>query len=126
MTANSTTTMKAERELDREAFDRMLAWLDPDRDKAAEKYEEIRIVLTKIFESRGWVNPEDLADETIDRVTRKVHEVADTYQGKPVLYFHGVARIVHLEYSRKQSRIIQPISSSTVEDIEQRHECLEY
>jgi DNA-directed RNA polymerase specialized sigma24 family protein len=78
-------------------FDRFLAWLHPDRDEAAEKYEKIRRRLTKIFESHGCAEADDLADETFDRVVRKVPEVADSYVGDPALYCYGVGRKVRLE-----------------------------
>jgi RNA polymerase sigma factor (sigma-70 family) len=125
MAANSLTSVRIECELTRERFDRLLVWLDSDRERAATKYEEIRVKLIKIFESRGWVNPEDLADETIDRVAKRIPEIADTYEGNPLLYFHGVARLVHLEYLRKQPRVPPPAHKDTCEETEQRHNCLE-
>src|SRR5262245_21687271 len=54
-----------------EEFDRLLLWLNPDRDKAGEKYEWIRKRLIKIFVCRGCNVPEELADKTINRVARK-------------------------------------------------------
>jgi RNA polymerase sigma factor (sigma-70 family) len=125
MAANSPTPLKADRELTKEGFDRLLVWLDPDRDKAAEKYEYIRIRLTKMFESRGCLSPESLADDTIDRVARRVHEIAQTYEGNPLLYFHGVARMVYLEYLRKPSQSTPMPCSDASEETEQRHDCLE-
>src|SRR5262245_44374262 len=38
-----------DRSVSREAFDLMLAWLDSDRERAGQKYEEIRYRLIKIF-----------------------------------------------------------------------------
>ncbi len=123
MAANSPTPLK--RELTKEAFDRLLVWLDPDRDKAAEEYEYIRIRLTKMFESRGCLSPESLTDDTIDRVARRVHEIAQTYEGNPLLYFHGVARMVYFEYLRKPSQLIPMPCNDASEETEQRHDCLE-
>jgi hypothetical protein len=125
MAADSSTSLRTGRELTKQAFDRLLVWLDQDRDTAALKYEEIRIRLTKMFESRGCITPEDLADETIDRVARRIHEVADTYQGEPVLYFHGVARLVYLEYSRRPSYPSQPERDCRLEETDQRFDCLD-
>jgi RNA polymerase sigma factor (sigma-70 family) len=84
-----------------DAFDKFLTWLDPDRERAAKKYEEVRRRLIKIFSCRGCPEAEDLADETINRVIRKAHDMIDSYVGDPALYFYGVARNVHLEYLRK-------------------------
>jgi hypothetical protein len=95
-------SVKTRRELTKDSFDRLLVWLDQDRERAADRYEEIRIRLIKLFETRGCANCEDLTDDTIDRVARRVHEIAGTYEGNPALYFHGVARMVYLEYLRKK------------------------
>jgi RNA polymerase sigma factor (sigma-70 family) len=109
-----------------EAFDSLLGWLDNDRDQAGKKYETIRRRLMKIFTCRGCVEAEDLADETINRVTAKIPEVAPTYQGDPVLYFYGVARKVHHEWLRRQNRSIpaQP-TKVTDDDDDHLYECLD-
>ena len=58
--------------LSQEDFDALLAWLDPEREQAGLKYEQIRGSLIKIFTGRGCTDPEELADETINRVTAKI------------------------------------------------------
>jgi DNA-directed RNA polymerase specialized sigma24 family protein len=70
----------------------LLAWLDPDRDVAAQKYETIRAGLIRTFVAKGFSDAEDLADEAISRVTNKVPELRETYVGDPARYFYGVAR----------------------------------
>jgi len=92
-----------------EHFDNLLAWLDADRERAGEKYEDIRHSLIKIFVWRGCNRAEDLADETINRVMRKVIQLAGTYQGDPALYFYGVARKLLLEYQRKEFTLASPL-----------------
>ena len=57
-----------------EAFAKLLACLDPDAETAGEKYEAIRQKLVKFFDWRGAHFPEDCADETLNRVTRKIDE----------------------------------------------------
>ena len=52
--------------LTQESFDALLNWLDPRREEAGQKYEDIRLRLIKIFTCRGCLEPEDLADETIN------------------------------------------------------------
>lgn len=86
-----------------EIFAAFLAWLDPDREKAGRRYEDIRRRLIKIFASRGCPYPEDLADETINRVIVKVRELSEAYQGDPALYFGGVARNVFHEFVRRSA-----------------------
>lgn len=80
-----------------EAFDRLLLWLDHDRDRAGEKYEEIRTNLIKRFRQRGAMDSEDLTNETIDRVAKKLPEIIDTYKNDPANYFYAVAYYIYCE-----------------------------
>ena len=73
--------------LSQEAFDALLDWLDSDREQAGIKYEQIRSRLIKIFTGRGCIGPEDLADETINRVTRKLKEIQNEFTGDRARYF---------------------------------------
>ena len=63
--------MKKEWQLSQATFDRLLHWLDPEPTQAGAKYERIRHKLVKIFVYRGSNIPEDLADETINRVAER-------------------------------------------------------
>lgn len=89
-------------ELTPEAFDRLLAWLGPDREQAGMKYEDIHHSLVNFFTWRGQSEAEELADETINRVIQKLPGLAETYKGDPALYFYGVAKKVLLEYGRRE------------------------
>lgn len=82
-------------------FDKFLFWLSPDRDQAAQKYEQIRRGLIAIFNSRCCVAAEELADETINRVMKRAQEMADTYVGDPAPYFYKVGHRLHIEYVKK-------------------------
>lgn len=88
-------------------FNALLTWLDPDRNEAGRKYEEIRHSLVLIFEWRGCYNAEGLADETITRVLNKLAEVAPTYKGDPALYFYAVAKRVAFEALRQQQTEVE-------------------
>src|SRR5215210_6049422 len=109
------------------AFDSLLTWLDADREQAGEKYEHIRRRLIKIFTCRGCPDAEELADETINRVTLRVLEVAKDYSGDPALYFYGVAQKVYLESLRKRppTSLPPPPVAAETEEIEREYECLE-
>ncbi len=111
--------------LTQESFDALLDWLDPSRDVAGQKYETIRARLIKIFVCRGCLEPEDLADETINRVTSKLKDVAGTYTGEPALYFYGVANKVHLEYLRRKPVPPLPAPRSDTLEVELAHQCLD-
>jgi DNA-directed RNA polymerase specialized sigma24 family protein len=127
--------MKKEWVITQEAFDGLLDWLDSNREQAAQEYEKIRTRLIKIFTCRGCGEADDLADETINRVTSKVDSLARSYSGDPALYFYGVAQKVHLEYLRARPLLQnsmdagrKPGSVHLVEadnDIEQEYACLE-
>lgn len=121
----SISTRKKNWALSQEVFDAFLDWLSVDREQAGKKYEEIRRKLIKIFTCRGCTVAEDLADETINRVTRKVQEIKDTYVGDPAHYFYGVAHNVHLEYLRKRAEAVPPPPPQPSDDIEPEYECLE-
>ncbi len=108
-----------------ERFERLLAWLDEDRDLAGKKYEEIRFQLINIFISRGCLISEELADKTIDRVARKVKDIAGAYVGDPALYFYGVAKMVYLEYVRTKPVPLPSAPSYSETGSERIHECLE-
>jgi DNA-directed RNA polymerase specialized sigma24 family protein len=117
--------MRKEWTLDQESFERMLAWLDPDRERAGRRYEAIRSRLMRIFTSRGCAHAEELADETINRVCDRVAEVAGDYSGDPALYFYGVATKVHLEYVRRNARVAVLPPREAPEDREAAHACLD-
>jgi len=111
--------------LSQESFDALLNWLGPERERAGQRYEEIRTRLIKIFTCRGCCDPEDLADETINRVIKRLHEIEGELTGDQAKYFYGVANKVHLEYLRRKH--IQPIVAPTADTnrIEMQYQCLE-
>lgn len=84
-----------------EEFKNLLRWLHPDQEKAISNYFSIRRGLVKMFEVRGCVDAEELADETIDRVVRKAEGLVENYQGEPAAYFYGVAKNVFREAMRR-------------------------
>lgn len=119
--------MKREWILTKESFDALLAWLDANPDAAARKYEQIRTRLIKIFVCRGCLESEDLADQTIDRVARRLNDIEATFSGEPARYFYGVANKIHLEYLRRK-RTPEPELPVLVDDTDEdarEYECLE-
>jgi DNA-directed RNA polymerase specialized sigma24 family protein len=106
-------------------FDRFLKWLDPDREQAGIKYKEIHRRLIKLFIGRGCIVPEELADETITRVIKKVAEIADNYVGEPIAYFYGVARNVYLEHTKPRPFVPPPPPPDPPEELEKMSDCLD-
>jgi DNA-directed RNA polymerase specialized sigma24 family protein len=96
------TTFKKTWELTGESLDKLLALLHSDRERAGEQYELLRAKLVRIFEWRGSSEPEAHADETLNRIARKVEEgelVRDVHA-----FAGGVARMVWLESIKRERR----------------------
>ena len=69
--------------------------MDPDRELAALRYEQLRAKLIKFFILHGYDDPEHLADQTIDIAVRNIQNVE-----KPLdvhRYLYKVAQRVSLE-----------------------------
>ena len=98
--------MSGDRELTKEAFDGLLNWLDPNRERAGMRYETIRLGLVKMFAGRGCASAEELADETINRVAVKLPEIRAGYAGNPEKYFYGVAKLLYHEYKRRTEKLV--------------------
>ena len=86
----------------KDSFDALLEWLDPDRDKAGQSYEAIRGGLIRIFVSKGLTDAEFYADETVDRVVKRLPEIRAGNVNEPARYFIGVARNVIREALRRK------------------------
>ena len=108
-----------------EDFDRLLAWLDPDPERAGLTYEKIRWRLVAILASRGCTCPEELADETIDRVARRVIDIQASYVGDQAIYFLGVMNNVHHEYLKRPAMPRLPEPDDDVDTTERTYSCLE-
>lgn len=90
--------------LSQPAWDRLLAFLDPDRERAGRLYERTRERLIRLFEWRGCPVPDELTDMTLNRVARKLEQGEQIETADPYAYFCGVARLVFLEYLRRRQR----------------------
>jgi hypothetical protein len=99
--AEAYVSMKNKWTLTPDAFNRLLAWFSPDREEAGRKYEQIRGQLIRLFTKRGCSEPEDLTDETVNRVARKLEQGVLQYSGDPVRDFIGFAKKVYQEDLRR-------------------------
>lgn len=88
--------------LNDEQFEALLKWLHPDRDLACKKYRTIQDGLIAVFSAKGFADAEGLTDETMNRVSDRLAEIAPNYQGDPACYFRGVARNIIFEVGRKK------------------------
>jgi DNA-directed RNA polymerase specialized sigma24 family protein len=110
----------------KELFEALLEWLDSDRDKAGQRYEAIRAGLVRMFVSKGISDAGHSADETMDRVMKRLPEIRETYVGDPTKYFHGVARNLIREAMRGKevATEVLPESLTTEPDLSDTSECL--
>ena len=118
--------------LTEEAFAKFLAKLDPDKERAGERYEALRLTLVKFFDWRGAHFPEECADETFNRVAKKIDSgeaVRDI-----VAYCNGVARMVFLESTRSPEQrkvsldtLATPLTATAAPDaIDPQRDCFEH
>jgi DNA-directed RNA polymerase specialized sigma24 family protein len=94
-------SMKNKWTLTPEAFNRLLASLSPNREEAGRKYEELRGKLIYFLTKRGCPEPEDLTDETVNEVAKKLEFGTLEYSGGPLPYFIGVAKNIYYAYLRR-------------------------
>jgi DNA-directed RNA polymerase specialized sigma24 family protein len=112
-------------------LDLLLTALDPDRDRAAEKLLLLRRKLLKFFAWNRVPIPDDLVDETVDRVARRLQEGDTVRHLEFGAYVHGFARIV-LRESWSRPRLVRapeavfsgtPVAEQAV--AERRSRCLD-
>lgn len=83
-------------------FEGLLQRLDPDRECAGEKYEDVRRKLLRFFRWNDCFPGEDLADQTFDRVSRKLgsEQIDDV-----VSFLWGVAKNIVREFHKRPATI---------------------
>ena len=84
-----------------QAFRQFLNWLDEGADSNGERYLEMRRRLARYFDRRNCSSPDDLADETLNRVARKLEEKGEIVGPSPAHYCYIVAKFVFLEFGRR-------------------------
>jgi DNA-directed RNA polymerase specialized sigma24 family protein len=119
------STGKREWKLTPAAFDRLLRSLDPDPERAALAYARLRERIAGLAEWWGAREADDIADETLDRVARKLEEgvvVPDQSFGP---YVRGVARLVFYEFARKPDELMPAQVVAPIDD-ESALTCLDH
>lgn len=130
---DSPSPPKKEWVLTEEALNCFLARLDSDRNLAGEKYEQIRLKLERYFLWRQTTDPDIDADETINRVARRMLEGENIYNLNA--YIHGVARIVAFESLKIKRRteeldkasgiMVAPVQYKDDEEVAGRQTCFD-
>lgn len=128
------TQLKKDWSFHRGAFQRFLHWLDDGADSGGETYLEIRRRLVSYFTRKNCARPDELADETLTRVARRLEEENGAIDSPPARYCYIVARYVLLENHRKaelhevgltESNLMSAPPDATAVLQERRLNCLE-
>ena len=90
--------------LARNAFHQFLKWLDNGVDSGGQRYLEIRRRLVLYFGRKNCAAADELADETLTRVARRLAEEGQIRDAVPAQYCYTVARFVFLEYRRQPAQ----------------------
>ena len=103
MTEGPRKTFEGQREqsLTSDSLRRLLHWLDGGADSDGYSYLEMRRRLRDYFVRKNCRTPDDLADETLTRVARRLEEEGITLAESPARYCYIVARFVFLEHLRE-------------------------
>ncbi len=95
--------------LNPEAFRKFLEWLDEGADSGGQKYLEMRQKLVSYFDRKNCLTPDELADETLDRVARRLEEEGKIESEAPAKYCYITARFVFMEYLRNAKKESVPL-----------------
>jgi DNA-directed RNA polymerase specialized sigma24 family protein len=90
--------------LSENAFRRLLDWLDEGSPSDGQKYLEMRQRLFAYFDRKNCLNPDELADETLNRVARRIEEEGTIITEVPAKYCYITARFVFMEYLRQAGK----------------------
>jgi len=103
----STSHAEVSRPVSANAFERFLKWLDNGSVSDGDSYLVMQKRLVAYFERKNCSDPDELADDTLARVARRLDQEGDIKADAPAQYCYIVARYVFLEHLRsKEARTI--------------------
>ena len=91
------------------AFRRLLGWLDAGSDSDGRNYLEMRQRLVAYFDRKNCLLPDDLADETLNRVARRLKETATIESETPAKFCYITAKFVFMESLRGADKKSVPL-----------------
>ena len=98
---DKTLQRRGEWTLTKDSLQRLLNWLDEGVGSDGVAYLEMRRRLRDYFARKNCRTADDLADETLTRVARRLEEEDITLAETPARYCYIVARFVFLEHLRE-------------------------
>ena len=93
---------KAKWVLTQNAFQRLLIWLDENSESGGQRYVVIRRRLVQYFDRKNCSFPQELADETLNRVARRLEEEGEITESTSSQFCFNTARYVFLESLRRK------------------------
>lgn len=117
------------------AFEHLLAWLDAGVDSDGRGYLSMRSRIVTYFDRKNCLDPDALADDVLNRVSRRLEEEGNIETESPAKYCFTVARFVFMEQLRSGTAREIPIDNTELPsamaddesavDRERRMECLD-
>lgn len=98
-------TLKKDWELSSKAFDGLLKWLDDGENSEGNTYLAMRSRLVTYFDRKNCSDPQMLADDTLNRVGRRLEEEGQILTDAPARYCYTIARFVFLEHLRNRKTV---------------------
>jgi len=139
MTETSKANLKQDWAPTEPVFRKFLHWLDQGSDSNGGRYLEMRTRLVRYFDRKNCLSADELADETLNRVARRLEEEGAISEATPAQYCYIVAKFVFLEHLREARGQITASESEfdslpaaqhpTVDQpdsVEKRSECLDH
>ncbi len=107
-------------------YEALFEWLGSTREEGEKKYREIENRLFRLLLKRGCTDPENCVAEAIDRVTLKLPELKESYEGNPLWYFIRVALYVHQEHLHRKEIPFETVPDEVIQPatIDLAGECL--
>jgi DNA-directed RNA polymerase specialized sigma24 family protein len=103
-------SLREERVLTEHGFGRLLEWLDDGgADSQGDAYLEMRRRLVSYFDRRNRPSPDELADETLNRIARTLEQDGAIAVRPPARYCYVTAKFVLLEDVRKREHANVPL-----------------
>ena len=91
------------------AFARLLEWLDEGKNSDGRNYLEMRQRLVAYFDRKNCLTPDELADETLNRVARRLEEEGRIESETPAKYCYITAKFVFMESLRGADKKSVPL-----------------
>jgi len=110
-----TTQSKTKWSSSEESFARFLTWLADGQSADGQEYLNLRSRLVAYFERKGCLPADDLADETLERVNRRLDEAGRIEVETPAKFCYITAKFVFLEYLRAAKRKESSLDAADLE-----------